>query len=288
MGFGGAALTAENSNPIAPADIHFFATIAAEEGGLSISKDKVDFLSARLSSQVTRLGLANFSEYAAHLRGPGSQEDRRAFIEALTTHTTSFFRERPQYDWLEAQGLPALLEEGAGTRRQLEVWSAACSSGPELYSALMLVGSLRPEGQPPLMSRGTGTDLSTAILKRGRLAVYAREEIEGIPLEMRRRFLLSARNGADRFRIGPDIRKRARWQQANLTKASSLNGVNADIAFLRNVLIYFDTKTRDTVLTNVISRISPGGYLLTGHSETIDARKFGLVAIRPSIYHKER
>lgn len=289
MTLGGAAPAASRTpEPISPADLHLLARIAAEEGGLHIGADKTDFLVARLSGQIARLGLDGFGAYVAHLRGGARAEDRRRFIEALTTHTTSFFRERPQYDWLRAHGLPTLLNEGAGTRRPLEIWSAACSSGPELYSALMLVASLRPPEMPPYMMRGTGTDLSHAILKRGKLAVYVREEIEGIPHDLRRRFLLSARDGADRYRIGPELRKAARWIQANLTRAADLNGINADIAFLRNVLIYFDAPTRDRVLRNVIGRIQPGGYLLTGHSETIDGRRYGLVPVRPSIYHKER
>lgn len=282
------AAPAPKPAPISPADLHIFARLAADEGGLHIGQDKIDFLVARLSGQLTRLGFESFSDYASHLRGSGSSADKRLFIEALTTHTTSFFRERPQYDWLRETGLPSLFEEGAGTRRSLEIWSAACSTGAELYSALMLVGAERAPGQPPLLVRGTGTDLSHAILKRGKLAVYVREEIEGIPVELRRRFLLSARDGADRFRIGPDLRNQTRWAQANLTSASDLSGINADVAFLRNVLIYFDGPTRDRVLRNVISRIAPGGYLLTGHSETIDGRQYGLTPLRPSIYHKER
>ncbi|MEO0621812.1 MAG: protein-glutamate O-methyltransferase CheR [Pseudomonadota bacterium] len=284
----GAAHSANGPAAISPTDLNVLATIAADEGGLSISTDKVEFLVARLSGQLTRLGLADFSEYAAHMRRDGTQQDKRLFIEALTTHTTSFFRERPQYDWMRDKALPAMLEEGAGTRRPFEVWSAACSTGAELYSALMLVANLRPKDQSPLLMRGVGTDLSHAILKRGKLGVYTKEEIDGIPVELRRRFLLSSRDGADRYRIGPDLRKQATWTQANLTRAGDVGSISADIAFLRNVLIYFDAETRDRVLRNVIGRISPGGYLLTGHSETIDARSYGLTSIRPSIYHKER
>jgi chemotaxis protein methyltransferase CheR len=273
---------------IPAATVRVLARIAAEEGGLAIAEDKVDFLVARLAPQLCRLSLPDFEAYAAHLSQPDAGEARRRFIEALTTHTTCFFRETPQFDWLREAGLPAMLRSGIGRRGVLDVWSAACSSGQELYSALMLVASLADAGEGDLSYRGIGTDLSRAVLARAERAVYEREEISGIPLELRRRFLLSGRGNADLFRVSPEIRKRSRWQRANLVRSEDLSGIRADLAFLRNVLIYFDQQTRHRVLLNVVARIKPGGVLLTGHSESIDPARYGLAAVRPSVYRKSK
>lgn len=278
---------ADPAAPIPPEAVRALSRIAAAEGGLNIGEDKADFLVARLALQLSRLGLTDYASYAAHLGRAEHGEDRRRFIEALTTHTTSFFRETPQFDWLRETGLPDMMRAGIGRRRPIEIWSAACSSGQELFSALMLVAALPGMEDTDIPCRGVGTDLSGAILARCERAIYGRDEIAGIPLPLRRRFLLSSREDPDRFRIVPELRRQARWVRANLTRAGDLVGVRADIAFLRNVLIYFDAPTRQTVLGNVIARINPGGYLLTGHSETIDARAFGLTSVRPSIYRKK-
>ncbi|GMG83744.1 protein-glutamate O-methyltransferase [Paralimibaculum aggregatum] len=281
------ALAATAGATLSGPALRALARLAHGEGGLHIGADRADFLAARLGGQLLRLGLADYGAYAAHLARPGNAEDRRLFVEALTTHTTSFFREGGQFDWLRSTGLPALAAAGAGRLRPLEIWSAACSSGQELYSALMTVAGSHGPGQAPLRARGLGTDLSAAILRRAERAIYTREEIEGIPLPLRRRFLMSARDHPDLFRITADLRAQCRWRSANLVAPSDLDGLRADIAFLRNVLIYFDPPTRERVLATVIGRLAPGGVLLTGHTETIAARRYGLATLRPSIYRKE-
>lgn len=272
---------------IGPAEMAIFTRLARSRGALAIGTEKTDFLVARLSSRLAALGLPDFAAYAAHLTGPVGDAEIGAFIEALTTHTTRFFRENAQYDWLRDSGFPALQTRGAGLHRDLVIWSAAASSGQELYSAMMTAAATGDREGVDLRLRAIGTDLSGRILKQSQRGIYTREEIVDIPEAIRRRFLLSATDGSDRVRISPDLRRRARWIRANLAEDASLPAVTVDLVMLRNVLIYFDAETRDRVLRNVVRRIGPGGYLLTGHSETIDPRGYGLSAVRPSIYSKD-
>ena len=273
---------------IRPEDARVLVRVAREVGGLAIGPEKTEFLAARLTRRLTALGMEDFARYAALLTEPGGERELPAFIEALTTHTTSFFRERGQYDWLRETGLPQLLLDGAGRNRELSLWSAACSTGQELYSALMTVAALRESETSGLRFRGLGTDLSHPVLRQARRAIYDREEIAGIPDPMRRQFLLSARDGGGLYRIAPEIRHRARWACANLVRPGDLGGIEADVIFLRNVLIYFDAPTQARVVGNVLGRLRPGGYLLTGHAETLRAERHGLVPIRPSIYRKDK
>ncbi len=270
---------------ITPADLALFRRIAAEAGGLAIGEEKVDFLVARLGGQLLRLGLSDFSDYARHLARSTDPRERQTFVEALTTHTTSFFRERSQYDWLETEGFDLLAEMGAGRDRGLTIWSAACSSGQELYAAVMLAFPHVEAGKIRDVA-GIGTDLSRPILRRAELGLYSGQEIDGIPLDLRRRYLLSARSGDERYRIAPELRSRCRWIPANLTVPADIAGVRADMIFVRNVLIYFAPDTRAQVLKAVIACLCPGGFLLTGHSETVEVKKFGLTTIKPSIYQK--
>jgi len=266
--------------------LELFCRLAAETGGLSVTPDREDFLLARLGPEVARLGLSDFAAYAELLGQRPTADVLRGFSEALATHTTSFFREEAQYDWLRTEGIELL-----AARRlpgPLRIWSAACSSGQELYSALMTAADAMADG--PLNGRleGIGTDISTRILSRARGAIYSGEEIGGIPLAMRRRWLLSDREGRPRHRISGELRGVCRWGQINLAEPSSLVGIRADLAMLRNVLIYFDRPTRDRVVGAVVERLTAGGVLMTGHSEAIRPESFGLSTLRPSIYRKER
>lgn len=270
---------------VAPRSMTLLCQLAAEHGGLSISPDRTDFMAARLGPEVARLGLADMDAYAERLGRERSPDDLRRFTEALATHTTSFFRENAQYDWLAAKGLDLMrLSERRGPFR---IWSAACSSGQELYSALMVAAERLGEPLPAGRLIGIGTDISTRILTRARAAIYAEDEIAGLSIERRRRWLLSDRAGRPRYRINAVLRELARWEQANLADPGSLGAVRADLAMLRNVMIYFDAPTRDRVVRSVVERLAPGGILMTGHSEAIRAERYGLAALRPSIYRKE-
>jgi len=275
------------SPTLTPDDALTISKIAYRDGGLSIAPEKVDFLTARLTRRLAQLGLPDFGAYAALLCSPQGGTEIPTLIEALTTHTTSFFRENLQFEWLRDTGLPELILRGSGQQRELVFWSAACSTGQELYSALMTIAALREADETGLRYRGIGTDLSSAVLRKAKQAIYTGEEIAGIPVMMRRRFLLSARDGKDVHRIASALRQRTRWSQANLVNGGELSWIQADVAMLRNVLIYFDGTTRDKVLENVLRQIRPGGYLLTGHAETIRGGSYGLKSIRPSIYRKD-
>lgn len=272
---------------ISDSEIAALAKIAHREAGIVISAQKTEFMMARLNRRLSELGIQNFGLYFELLESHEGAEERRRFVEALTTHTTSFFREGAQYDWLLQTGLPELIAQGAGRDRDLVIWSAACSTGPELYSAMMtatMAGEASPGG---IRVRGLGTDISRPVLVQAARAIYPVEEIAGIPPALRPKFLLSSKNGGGEVRIVPEMRRRTEWKLNNLSQRGGQPDVMADVAFLRNVLIYFDQGTRTIVLGNVLDRLRPGGFLLTGHSETSEARLSGLTVIRPSIYRKE-
>lgn len=270
---------------LAAGEIAVLARIAYREAGLHIDASKSAFLIARLAGRLAALGETSFAGYAARLEA--SSDERRAFVECLTTHTTDFFRERPQYDWLQSDGIRSLWDRGAGRVRDLVVWSAACSTGQELYSAIMVLDLLGRGGLRGLRFRGIGTDISGRIVERAAAGIFRREEIRNIPAELRETALLVSRRDPEILRISGHLRARTEWRQANLCIAGELGEIRCDVAFVRNVLIYFDPPMRRRILQNVVSRIGPGGYLLTGHSEPVAARELGLVAIRPSVYRKE-
>ncbi|PZX11361.1 chemotaxis protein methyltransferase CheR [Palleronia aestuarii] len=269
-------------SPMRPDDVKKLVAMARSVVGITIDERKADFLAGRLGRRLVSTGLTNYADYCRLLQT--SAAERTAFGEALTTHTTSFFRERSQYDWLLEKGL-ADMTEGRDTR-EMVVWSAACSTGQEGYTALMVLHQARDRGLRGLAPRLIGTDISRPVVQRAKTAVYSKQEIEGIPIELRRRFLLSSKSTDGVYRIVPELRDQAIWRQANLASGEGLDGISADIVFLRNVLIYFDEEIRGRVIENVYRRLRPGGVLMTGHTEASHARRDGLELVQPSIYRK--
>lgn len=267
---------------ITPADVADLAVLARELVGITLTDRKTEFLMARLGRRLAATGQPDYAAYRRLVRG--NPAEQTAFAEALTTHTTSFFRECAQYDWLRETGFSELHAREPG--RDLVIWSAASSTGQEGYSALMVAQQARDAGLWDLRVRLIGSDISRPVVRLAAHAIYSTDQIAGIPDDLRRRFLLSSRNGDGRHRIVPDLRQRASWRTGNLATGAGLDGIAADIVFLRNVLIYFDEEVRSRVLENVFRRLRPGGYLLTGHTEAAHAKRDGLRTLRPSILQK--
>lgn len=171
-------------------------------------------------------------------------------VESLATHTTSFFREPAHYDWLESTGLQSVLSYGAGRAHSLTVWSAACSSGQELWSAGMVLEELSAQVQGGLRWNLVGSDISASIVRRASQAVYTSADLSGLSQARRSRFLMRSRKGARIapaqrvYRIVPELRERASFVQANLIQDLTRDIPLADVVFLRNVLIYFSPPDR--------------------------------------------
>jgi chemotaxis protein methyltransferase CheR len=277
-------------SPLRPEDAALLCRIARERGGLALSPEKRQLLEQRLSRRMRVTGHTSYSHYIADLVRPGNDAEMQAMIEALTTHTTGFFREPSQFDWLRTTGLPARIADGAGTERPMVLWSAACSTGAELWTAAMVADRLARASFRPLRWRVFGSDLSAAILTRAARAIYSEDEIAGLPEDYRSDYLLRSRRRQGNghiYRIVPDLRRNARLFRGNLVEAAPALDAGVDVAFLRNVLIYFDAQGRDAAVRHVVSRLLPGGFLLTGHTESLNPVPAGLSQVGPSIYRKD-
>lgn len=262
-----------------PDQLGALAKLARAEAGIRLTPEKIHFLQTRLARRVTASGSADFGAYITLLKHDKSERIR--FTEALTVHTTSFFRENHQYRWLHEEGLPELTKR----RSEIAFWSAACSTGQEGYTALVVAENYRTTAPNPFRFRLTGTDISNVVVATAKAGIYPATDLETVSATLRQKYFLRARDGSERHRVVPELRKMADWRQANLVTGIGLAGVVADVAFLRNVLIYFDADIQATVIDRVVNNIRPGGYLLSGHSET-GIRHRSLTAIQPSIYQK--
>jgi len=260
--------------------------------GIAIDPKNSGFLLLRISRRLRTLNLSTIEDYMQLLNGPMGAAEARHLVEALATHTTDFFREKAHYDFLRTTALPALVALGAGKQWPLTIWSAACSIGSELWTAGMVMHQYCLSHPQGLRWSMLGTDVSRKVLARAESAVFKAEELSGLPEDMRRAYLLRSRagaqigQGATVYRIIPDLRNKAAFKWANLVDLDQGFNVKADVAFLRNVLIYFKQGEKESAITNVLSQVRPGGYLITGHAEAIANPPPYLTQIGPSIYQK--
>jgi chemotaxis protein methyltransferase CheR len=154
-------------------------------------------------------------------------------------------------------------------RRPLMVWSAACSSGEEPYTLAMILDefSSRVKGFHYMV---LGTDISTKVLDMAKLGIYQEERVIPIPMELRRKYLMRSKDRSKNIvRIVPELRAQVKLRRLNFMDGDFGMREKMDIIFCRNVLIYFDRATQEKVVNRLCNHLNHGGYLFTGHSETL-------------------
>ncbi len=268
-------------------DFQRLSSFVREKTGITLSEVKKTMLQARLQKRLRELRMASFPEYCQYLFSPeGADAELDNFINAVTTNKTDFFREPHHFDYLVSTAIPYLAEHGLIRHHFLNVWSAACSTGMEAYTLAMTLGEYA------LTNHGfsysiLGTDISTRVLAKASRAVYKEEDVEPVPMPLRKKYLLRSTDRAARLvKIGPELRSRVEFRQLNFMREHYDLGQRFEVIFCRNALIYFDRETEFEILTKISRHLVPGGFLFLGHSESLNGFQLPFDAVSTTIYRK--
>lgn len=256
-------------------EFRLFQALMFSEAGVSLPASKVALVRGRLTRRLGANGLNSFAAYHDLIRRDATE--RQNAIDLLTTNETYFFREPKHFDFLRNTVLPASHGE-----RSVSVWSAACSSGEEVYSLAMLLADLRGKREWHVL----GSDLSTRVLEKARTGHYNMARTDGIPRSYLQEYCLKGKGSQQgTLLVARELRERTSFQQINLN--TTLPSIGPfDVIFLRNVMIYFSPETKAEVVARVAQKLRPGGYLFIGHSESLQGCNPGLQLVRPSVYRK--
>ncbi len=233
--------------------------------------------------RVSARGCRNLAEYLDLIAR--DDKEYRQLVSALTIHFTSWFRESEHFELLFKEILGK--REGETIKPHIRILSAACSTGEEVYSLGLFLEAKR-QAQEISDYSIVGFDLDPLSVATAQRAVYPVERMNDIPPSYRRFCLVGSGRSAGLFTVDGDIRNRIKLFDADLRKLNLKLPVQAETAFdgviCRNVLIYFDESGVSSVVKNLAERLKPGGVLCLGHSEAIDAKKFGLEARGHALY----
>lgn len=244
-------------------DFAFLRALLYDRAAIALGEDKEYLLEARLRPVARDLGLGSVTELLDQLRRASNQTVERRVVNAMTTNETSWFRDVHPFEALRRHVLPERIAHNAA-RRHLGIWSAACSSGQELYSVAMLLDGNFPELAGWSLDL-VGTDLSSEMVERARLGRFSGLEINrGLPAASLVRYF--ERDGAG-HRVREELRRRCRFDTFNLARPWPPMA-RFDVILLRNVLIYFDIDTKRRVLDWARRQLAPGGYLMLGSGES--------------------
>ncbi|MDE2181523.1 MAG: protein-glutamate O-methyltransferase CheR [Alphaproteobacteria bacterium] len=265
-------------------DFAHLAAMMQRRAGIVLTEKKSHLVENRLGPVMRRFGFKDTASLLAELRH-GHEALVQAVIEAMTTNDSAFFRDRKTFDEFRDIVLPSLLVARASTKR-LSIWCAACAAGQEAYSLAMLLDDRK------LLAEGWtidlyATDINGQMIARGEEGLYSQFEVQrGLPI---RRLLTCFTQEGNSWRITPHLRRMVTFRKFNLLDSFGWLP-DLDVVFCRNVLMYFDQKTRLSVIDRIADILAPDGALLVGPAESVAGVGVGFTPVEnaPGLFYKAR
>jgi len=255
--------------------------IVYDKSGINISERKVALVSSRTRKRMRKLNINDYETYFDYLSNDESGQELVKFLDVISTNVTHFFREKEHFDFL-ASIFRKRINNG---QRKFRYWSAACSSGEEPYSmAITLLETIEEES---LDIKILGTDISTEVLANAMNGKYKEKKVSDLNKQLLNKYFVKEREeGEIYYRVKGQLKKLIVLRRMNLSNFPYPLTTPLDMIFCRNVMIYFDQNHRKKLLKELYRLLKPGGYLITGHSESITGLQNNFEVVRPSIYYK--
>lgn len=283
-----ATVPARDFGSLSDAKFAKFAAFVTDKLGIKMPDKKKQMLQGRLQRRVRELGLRSFDDYYRYVFHEGGLKDElQSFINAVTTNKTEFFREAGHFDYLTATALPTIAADPSLKLNEgLRLWCAGCSTGEEPYTLAMVLAE-HAERHPGFRYGILATDVSTKVLDFAKTAVYDANKVEKVSLEMKRKHLLKSKDARKpRVRVVPALRSRVTFRSLNFMNESYDVPSGFQVIFFRNVMIYFDRVTQEAVINRMADKMTRGGYLFTGHAESLRDLDIPFEMVANSVYRR--
>lgn len=253
---------------INPAELKLVAQYIQEISGIYLDQSKAYLFETRLSSVAESHGCKSYQELQAKAKQDSSKGIEKAIVDAITTNETLFFRDKGPFELLQHKILPEVIDARSaksGGRTQVKIWSAASSTGQELYSIAIVIKELLRDA-PGYAFTLLGTDISDAAIAQASYGKYNRFEIER---GLDKKFLQKYFNlFGDSYKIKDEIRAMVNFRKLNLMQPLTAMG-KFDIIFCRNVAIYFTLEDRKKLFNKLADCLTDDGYLIIGSTESL-------------------
>lgn len=253
--------------PVAMSEVEFYAIrdFINRQCGLYFEISSKYLLEKRLSRRVYEHQLSSFREYHYFLLyDKDKAEELNKIVDILTTNETYFLREEYQLRAFKDEIIPELVQKKKD--KTIRIWSAGCSTGEEPYTIAMLLieSRLFKDWKVEVI----GSDISQRVLQVARRGGYSGSSFRVMPDYYRNRYFYKGDDG--KLYINDEVKEKVTFGKLNLLDSQKINLIpEMDIIFCRNVIIYFDIETKKKVIENFYRKLSDGGYLLLGHSESL-------------------
>jgi len=237
--------------------------------GIYLDQSKSYLFETRLGSIAAEHGCNTYKELYQKARTDPSKGIERKIIDAISTNETLFFRDKGPFELLQHKLLPELIDarttSSPALKTNLKIWSAASSTGQELYSIAIIIKELLPNLSKYYVQL-LGTDISDGAVAQASRGKYNRFEMErGLPGDKLQRYFTMF---GDSWTIKDEIRAMVQFKKFNLMMPFTGLG-KFDIIFCRNVAIYFTLPDRQKLFNKIADNLADDGFLIIGSTESL-------------------
>ena len=254
---------------ITPEEIKLITKYIYEISGIYLDESKKYLLETRLNAIAEEQGCSSYQDFHRKAKADASKLIERKIIDAISTNETLFFRDTGPFQLLQHKILPELIDSRAAkssfSKTNLKIWSAASSTGQELYSIAIVLQELLGD-MSKYSIKLIGTDISDAAVAQASSGKYNKFEIErGLARDKLTKYFSSV---GQTWKVNDQIRAMANFRKFNLM--SPFIGLGKfDIVLCRNVAIYFTLEDSKKLFNNIADVLEPDGYLIIGSTESL-------------------
>jgi chemotaxis protein methyltransferase CheR len=276
---------ADLASLITDAEFQKLSTLIYDRFGIALSDKKRSLLVGRLQKHLRELRLPDFNAYIDYVSRDTKGAAINDLINSISTNHTYFWREPAHFEFMLKTVLPETIARLRAARElDIRVWCAGCSSGEESF----LLNILLHEALGPEYSRWKAgllaTDISQRVLDIAAAGHYEDDRLQHLPEALKKKYFKRASSGWD---VQDFVKRDIVYRRFNLMNEQFPFRRPFHIIFCRNVMIYFDTPTREALVRRFFASTAENGYFFIGHSETLSRATTPYSYVMPACYKKE-
>lgn len=251
--------------------------------GIFLKDEKRALLAGRLQQVLAQEGFSSFTDYYAHVVSDKTGNALTTLVNKITTNHTFFMRESDHFFYFRDTVLPYLAD--SVKNRDLRVWCAACSTGEEPYTLAMIVDEFFGKEKAMWNTKILATDISSRVLEISKKGIYDAERVSPLPYSWKMNYFKAV--DSQNHAVVDKIKNEVIVRKFNLMDAVFPFKKKFHVIFCRNVMIYFDNETKNSLVSKMYDALDHGGYFFIGHSEALNKETSRFRYVRPSVYRKE-
>jgi len=253
--------------------------------GINLTDKKQTLVRGRLNKIIRTKGYGSFTNYYNAINNDKSGMLQIELADHLSTNHSYFFRENEHFKYLTINVLPEIERSNIlKDPSELRIWCAGCAAGEEPYTLAILLKEYfgnKLSGTKPLI---LATDISTSALSSAKSGIYSQDKLKSMPSKYLDKYFNKIDNG--KYSVKTSLRNHILFKRLNLMRDTFPFKNKFNIIFCRNVMIYFDKETRETLISKYYTNLISNGILFIGHSETIGRNSSQFKYIIPAVYRK--